>query len=402
MASCLARSCWRSACCYHGHGRRLQNARGLPPELLRLKIVSDVRQPGDGAGLPDVPSDAWIAERVVMIGTEPDPSRDLVVYVHGFRTSLADAICAGDVLRADLAALPAYATGAGPDILVFGWPGEFRPWQFTAAQANAVRAAEYLGNILGQVSGRRIFVVAHSLGAGVAMAAADRMPQGGDGPPLAGILLVQGAIPAVSIREWSSTLTLTFPAAELEDLRRGKPPREPLVETEVGRGSLVDASAKASHLVVTPAGPDIPLGNAMALDETFLPSDPNRPMIPPDIGDSAGNAITLQAIGTPFPDGKIRRRYEQVLPDPLEDFSMEVDYHQPDTASFEPVDPSRVMSRTDWVFEFHVPHPSYHEIRLDEGQWWRLLRDWHGVMNDTGMRGKILGDSWAVFTGKTD
>ncbi|WP_158248110.1 alpha/beta hydrolase [Paracoccus sp. SY] len=372
------------------------------PKNSGRKFVADVRQAGDGSSLRDVSLKSWVAEQIAKIRVETDSSRDLVVYVHGFRTSLADAICAGEVLRADLAALPAYAGGAGPDILVFGWPGELRPWQFSTAQRNAAHAGKYLGDILNQIRGRRIFVVAHSLGAGVAMTAADTLPQDGENSPLAGILLVQGAIPAVSIREWNSTLTVTFPAAELDDLRRGKPPREPKPYIEIGKGSLVAAASKASHLVVTTAGPDIPLGTAMKLDETFLPLDPNRPLIPPDIGDAKGNAINLQAIGTPFPDGKIYRRYDQVLPDPLEDYSLGLDGHQPEIVSVKPVDPSRVMSRTDWVFEFHVPHPSYHEIRLDRGQWWRLLRDWHGIMNDASLREGVLRESWAVFTGVID
>lgn len=125
-------------------------------------------------------------------------------------------------------------------------------------------------------------------------------------------------------------------------------------------------------------------------------------MVLPQIGDSAGNAVGVQAIGYPFPTGEIYRSYEQVLPDPKKRYEPHIRQFGAEIPDLRPTDPSRVLSRSEWVFEFHVPHPSYHEIRLDRGQWWKLLYDWHGVMNDAVMRHRILRESWAVFTGQVN
>ncbi len=302
----------------------------------------------------------------------------------------------GQVLRSDLAGLPAYSAGDGPDIFVLGWPGEFLPWQFTPAQNNAAQAGRYLSGVLQALAGRRVILVAHSLGARVVMVALDGLPRRNP-PPVAGLLLIQGAIPAVSIRNWRSTFRETFPAAELADLRAGRPSRPPIEETESGVGRFVAAAERTAHLVVTVAGADIPLKNAFALNEALLPSDKNRPMILPQMGESPGDGPEARAIGAPFPTGNIYRSYEEVAPDTTKQFDPSSRDFDVEIPSLKPTDPSRVMSRSEWVFEFYVPHPSYREIRLDQGQWWRLLHDWHGVMKDTAMRNRILRESWEVF-----
>lgn len=374
--------------------------RCTPPEHVPANagklLVADLRLSGDGSRFSTTPYDAWLSETLARIRSETNSTRDLVVYVHGFRSDLASATCTGDVLRAELAALPAYVHGTGPDIFVFAWPGEFSPWQFTAAQSNATHAGPYLGDVLKGLAGRRIILVAHSLGSNVAMVAMTRLPATDGVPPVAGMLLIQGAIPAVSIRTWHSTYTLTHPSAELYDLRAGKQSNPPYVETAEGAGQFVAAAAKAAHLVVTTAGADIPLGNAFSINETFAPSDRNRPMIMPERGDSAGNGIDAQAIGTPFPSGRVTRFYDEVLPDPLNNskFDPQVGPQIPD---MRPTDPSRVLNHNVWEFEFRVPHRSYHEIRLDRGQWYRVLYDWHSVMIDQAIRERILRESWAVF-----
>lgn len=372
---------------------------GTLPANAGGRVVVDLRAQEDGGTFADTPVAIFIDDTLARLRQESDAARDLVVYVHGFSTKLKDAACAGAVLETELAGLPQYA-GAGPDILVFGWPGETGVFQFSAATQNAARAGAVLGDILRQLPQRRIILVSHSLGAKVVMTAAGKLLEQDGRPPLAGMLLVQGAIPAVSIREWTSIFTLTHPAADLADLVAGRPPQPPYVENVSRRGDFVEASQRAAHLVVTTAGDDIPLANFFTLDETFRPQDMTRPRVPPQIGDFAGNGIDTHPLGTPFPRGKVYRMYEEKLPEPPPAaMGLGNQGARNDMPSLRPADPSRVLSRAEWEFTFRVPHPSYHEIRLGTGQWWRLLFDWHGLMNDPPTRRHILLESWAVFGG---
>ena len=349
-------------------------------------IVADLRQPGSGSRFSATPREAWIDKTTAKLRTETGSTRDLVVFAHGFLTGIVDATCAGEVLRTELAGLPAYAASDGPDIFVFGWPGELHLWQFAAARDNAALAGLYLSGVLQGLTGRRVILVAHSLGAEVVMTAAADLAKHDGTPSLAGMLLIEGAIPAVSIRDWRETFTETHLL---------EPERPPFVETSVGSGRFVAAAAKAAHLVVTIAGGDIPLADAFALDETFRPSDQNRPMVVPENGPVG---IDAQAIGTPFPTGKIFRHAEDVLHTARQD-----SWQSGSSLGYHPYEPKDVVVTSyDWVYEFQVQHPSYHEIRLDRGQWWRLLYDWHGVMNDEIVRHRILSESWAIFTGQAN
>jgi pimeloyl-ACP methyl ester carboxylesterase len=371
-----------------------------PPESFPASagnlVAADLREAGNPTRFINLPREAWVEQRMAELASETKSNRDLVVYVHGFRTSFTVAKCAGNNLRADLAGLPSYATSGGPDIFVLGWPGEFSVLSFGSAKENAIRAGHYLASVLEQVKNRRIILVSHSLGAEVVMTAAGDLPEPVPTPPLAGILLVEGAIPALSIRSWRSVLTETYPRTDAENAMEGKPPKAAFVEIQTGVGRFVSAATRASHLVVTTAGGDSVLANPFKLHETFLSSDKDRLMTPGEIGDDAGNWISAQAIGIPFRTGGIHRHYEQLVPD------LELHEHSKfdDLPKIFPTDPWKVMNADDWDYEFKVEHPSYHEIPLS-GDWWRLFKDWHGVMNDEVIRRRILSESWAFFDGKS-
>jgi hypothetical protein len=329
----------------------------MPPQLVPANagklVVADLRQPGSGSLFSATPREAWIDKTIAELRSETDSTRDLVVFVHGFRTNVVDATCAGKVLRTELAELPAYSASDGPDIFVFGWPGELSLLQFAAGRDNAARAGLYLSGILQGLTRRRVFLVAHSLGAEVVMGATADMAKHDGTPSLAGMLLIEGAIPALSIRHWRETFTETHPYNELLGLHESRPP---YVENTVGSGRFVDAAAKVAHLVVTTAGGDVPLGDAFALDETFRPSDRNRPMVLPEIGDGAGG-IDVQAIGTPFPTGKIFRHAEDLLTDLQKEFETGSWRSKPNIPIGLRTDPSRVVNSYHWVYEFQVQHP---------------------------------------------
>ena len=201
----------------------------------------------------------------------------------------------------------------------------------------------------------------------------------------------------MSVRSWRSTFTETNPSADLENAMQGKPEGKPFVETRKGKpGRFVPAAARATHLVATTAGGDVTLGSAFKINEMFWGSDRSGPSIPVEVGDDAGNWINALAIGTPFPTGTLHRHVETLLPD------LEPDKHSDSSLpDFRPTDPSKVSVADDWDFDFQVEHPSYHEIRLG-GAWWRLLYDWHGVMNDKAVRHRILTESWAFFSGQAN
>jgi pimeloyl-ACP methyl ester carboxylesterase len=368
----------------------------VPANVGKL-IAADLRQPGDGSAFSTTSREAWVEQTVTRLNSETDSVRDLVVFAHGFRTGFGEATCAGENLRAALAGLPSYAASGGPDVFVFGWPGEFSIVSFGSARENATRAGHYLGGVLRGLKNRRIILVAHSLGAEVVMTAAGDLPDPAPAPQLAGMLLVEGAIPAVSIRKWRSTFTETYPRTDMENAAQGKPLGKPYVETEEGEpGRFVAAARRAAHLVVTTAGDDGTLGSAFKLNETFLPSDRKGPIIPGEVGDDTGNNITAQAIGIPFPTGAIHRHHEDLLPD--------LDIREKSDAKLPKIFPTnawKVMTADDWDFEFKVEHASYHEIRLG-GHWWRVLYDWHGVMNDEVVRHRILTESWAFFSGRAN
>ena len=371
-----------------------------PPDRVRAsagKLVAiDLREPGDGTRFVNVTPEAWAEQTISKLNSETNSARDLVVYVHGFRTSFPEARCAGENLQADLAWLPSYADSGGPDIFVFGWPGEFI--LFGSAQANAVRAGHYLGNALERLKNRRVILVSHSLGAEVVMTAAGDLPEPSPTPPLAGILLVEGAIPALSIRNWRSTLTETHPFIDYENAAHGKPPSEAFVETKSGEGRFVAAAARAAHLVVTAAAGDAVLSGLFAEHEKFVPSDSKRPIIFAEAGDDATGWITAQAVGIPFRTDPIDSHFEEPLPEltlPKQHSKFD------DLPKIYLRDPTKVMNADDFKYEFNVVHPSYLEIPLS-GEWWKILYDWHGVMNDEVVRRRILSDSWAFFNGQTN
>jgi pimeloyl-ACP methyl ester carboxylesterase len=270
-----------------------------PPERVRAsagKLVAiDLREPGDGTRFANVSREAWAEQTIEKLNSETNAARDLVVYAHGFLTDFREAGCAGENLRADLAWLPSYAESGGPDIFVFGWPGELI--SFGSAQANAVRAGHYLGSVLERLKNRRVILVSHSLGAEVVMTAAGDLPEPAPTPPLAGILLVEGAIPALSIRSWRSTLTETHPFTDFESAVQGKLPGEAFVETKSGEGRFVAAAARAAHLVVTAAAGDAVLSGLFAEHEKFVPSDSKGPIIFAEVGDDAARWITAQPFG---------------------------------------------------------------------------------------------------------
>lgn len=364
------------------------------PKNAGALVTLNVRRDGSGREFAMPPSD-WNAAVSARLGPSTERLRDLVVYVHGFNTSGEEASCVGEMMRVDLARLPQYQGRDGPDVLVFVWPGEFG-FSFSTAQANAGVAGSYLLPIIGQTPHRTTYLVAHSLGSKVVMEAMSALPDLGDGHRIAGVLLAGGAIPATSIRTWSYTLRMRFPAAEVWG-GSGAVAR-PIEEKGGGSGEYVAAASRARHLVVTISGGDTVLDQAYSVDELIAADGKNRPLVPPWPGEAPRTLPQNLAVGSPFPQSPIHGRFDHELKDPTAQYGTggNVPYSQNVPPILRTPDPTRVIQSTEWSFDFHVPHSSFHEVRLDEAGW-RPLYYWHGLLTDSQMRREVLNRAWAVF-----
>lgn len=360
----------------------------IPPNAGTLTSAT-VRGNDSGSALRQQSVSDWSAATSASTGLGQPSSRDLVVYVHGFNTSPAEATCVGENLLSDLAQLPQYLH-QGPDVLVFLWPSEFGLSDFSQAQHNASLSAQYLLSIIGPVAGRKRYLVAHSLGSKVLMDCLAGMQ--GQLQPISGVLLVAGAIPAVSVREWSSSKTTRFPAAESLG-RLGE--SRPIEERTEGVGEYVAAAARADQFVVTVSSGDSVLGRIFSLGRISEDYRKKGPLIPPVEGELPGQQAQDLAIGSPFPPSPLFRSFDQLLPDPVGDTN-----RRRDPVPRLQTDPSRVMSSTVLRFDFKVPHPSYHELVLSDIRW-RPLTYWHAPLNDPAMRREILARAWTHFGSNT-
>ena len=364
------------------------------PQNAGALVTLNVRRDKSGREFA-IPASDWNATVSARLASSTERQRDLVVYVHGFNTSGEDARCVGEMLRIDLAGLPQYQGGEGPDVLVFVWPSEFG-FGFSTAQANAGVAGSYLAPIIGQTPHRTRYLVAHSLGSKVVMEAMSALPGSGDGHRIEGVLLAGGAIPATSIRTWSYTLRNRFPAAEVWS--RSLADARPIEEKGGGIGEYVVAASRARHLVVTISGGDTVLDQAYSVDELIAADGKNRPLVPPWPGTAPRTLPQNLAVGSPFPESPIHGRFDHESKDTTAQYgtSANAPYSQSVPPMLRTPNPTRVLQSTEWTYDFQVPHSSFHEVRLDEGSW-RPLYYWHGLLTDSQMRREVLSRAWAIF-----
>ena len=361
----------------------------LPANVGR-RVVLDVRENGSGDTLISTALSDWVPMAMSRIAP-PGRVRDLVFYAHGFNTNVTDASCVGQVLRADLAQLPQYRQQDGPDVVVFSWPGEFGIFGFSKAQGSATRAARYLASVIREMSGRRIYLVGHSLGSKVVMEAVSALGSAADAHPVDGILLVEGAIPATSVRTWKSAFTASFPTAQALGLNA-----KPIVEEDSGTGEYVAAAALAAHVVITTARWDTVLGQAYSLDELFAPDSPNRPKVPASVGIAPRTLPQTRAIGSPFPSSPVYVRHEHKMNDPNRYVPGNYPGGQQSLPPYRPVDSFNTYQVSEWKFVFSVPHTSFHEFQTDKW-WWGPFRYRHAPLHEPLVRRDVLTRAWAIY-----
>ncbi|WP_375691333.1 alpha/beta hydrolase [Pseudooceanicola sp. LIPI14-2-Ac024] len=371
----------------------------------------------DGFGLADVyplmsgdvpvrpeRAEAWASEVIAGMFPESNGTRSLVVHVHGFDTEGPKARCQGILIKRSLD-----TTGdARPDaaLISFVWPSKRVGWpwvtNFSNRQGAATIAAMPLSRLLlAAIRDNRvgeIVVIAHSLGAQVAMDALDNLARAGIAPGgVDAVILVQGAIPAVSIRAWSGTMEVRHPAYEqwclVRDDFRCKPPI--VVEHGSGAGRYFGSSLVAGTLIVTTANYDRTLWHAFGTDELHMPSDQSRPQTTPRPGRIlSGGEVRSLAIGNPFPEGNAYNIFAPVMmPDITGGRGMGAEFGA-GAIPLAPPDPLDVMEQTTITYAFDLQHPRYHEIPL-EGL--PKPDDWHSPLATDATREALLAEVWRII-----
>lgn len=375
----------------------------LPKDLLPNvgQFVSlDLRHAGSGTVFVSAEPADWVRANSDVLAPLRSGSGDLIVYIHGFLTSMGDADCAAKSVAADLAERQPPESSHKPDVLVFGWPGETKARQFSRAQTAASQAAKYLADLLSQLRKRRIILIAHSLGAAVAMEALSEVPQTAESPSFHAIILIQGAIPVASLRTWSYKITVRFPAAETHDRIAGRKPHPGYIEEGEGVGCYVDAASKARHLIVTRSADDITLSRMYATDEMFVPGLCQGPRVFPVEGETVRTLPQTLAIGSGMDREEIFRIHRELMPE--DPGTISDPWGAPENPgnfvpTLRPPDDSQVLLERAETYSFKIPHPSYHEIHLSRLSGWRPFFDWHSPLNYRTMRADLLGQIWHIL-----
>jgi len=192
-------------------------------------VVSTRRLPG----VCDLPSHAtfdveqriagrW--ERAELAGLLADPSRPLVIFIHGNRYEPHDAKAQGIMLARRLAACGSSA--AAPRTVVFSWPSEQQGRLIASSRDNYRRSyadGHYLARLLGQAeTAQPVAIIGYSFGATIAVGAIEDLVHAGDGA-------AHGIAPWVG-RPGRSHLVLVVPAVRFDALA----PRGPFAAAASG------------------------------------------------------------------------------------------------------------------------------------------------------------------------
>ncbi|WP_234903070.1 alpha/beta fold hydrolase [Ensifer adhaerens] len=365
-------------------------------------IVSlDLRHVGSGTAFITATPQEWLTTNSKMLAPLRAGPSDLIIYVHGFRTSMGDATCAAKAVAMDLSKRRHSANSPRPDVLVFGWPGQTEARHFSRAQASATHAAKYLAELLRQLRHRKVILIGHSLGAEVVMGAMSRLPQTVEqANTFRAVILIQGAIPIASLRTWSYEISVRYPAAEVHDRLAGREPPPPHIDKGTGSGCYVGAALMARELIVTHSSDDITLSRMYATDEIFLPGLCQGPYLFPVEGKSVRSLSQTVAIGLGLARAQMLSIHRVPVPEnPTElagRFSEHADPDKPIQA-LRPLDDSQVQLERTEVYNFEIAHPSYHEIDLHRLSGWRPFFDWHSPLNYPTMRADLLERIWRIL-----
>lgn len=322
---------------------------------------------------------------------------EIVLYVHGFKTRPADGIARTrrlqDLVRAFGRGDRVASTDARADRrdawVGFLWRADFGNLEFDDAQASATATGPLLAQIVAtlrkQNPGAHLTVVAHSLGAKVSLEALGHLcRQEASGSKIDALVLIQPAVRALSVYEWSSTVrTMNWRADE----------------TNAGEYSRHIRCTK--NLVYTVTKHDSVLGRWFILNETMSP-DPRPPLIVPMmpwIPEAFEHAGAI-ALGLPFepepltemiPDPFDQKRWERLmrLPDRFGRHGL------PELDDFAPsIGPNTVfIDYENW----RIPHPRVHRVDISNATDRTMPgEEWHSpLMQSTGP--EVVARIWRIL-----
>lgn len=313
---------------------------------------------------------------------EHEKGSKIVIFVHGYNTSLSKALHYGTALRTNLlmAALDQLSRKSStskltslPIVYLFLWRGDLGKYNFGNAQRAADVSSNSLADFIAQISDQneniRIVLISHSLGARVALESLRRLSQDQNKQRFVdSLVIIQGAVAATSIYKWTAT-----------DILSESTP----VESCSGRYS--DSIRTARHLLYTVSKDDGELSTWFSTKEWYKPYD-KKCFLPYfdkvyEIPLKSG-AVRSLAIGTPFDTEAVLELIPKTLlpsEDPSRLSARILGYpREPrigQTLSQSPFTDPAVI----YKFQFRIDHPNVERLDLSD---FSGIKDWHSPIFD--------------------
>ena len=291
------------------------------------------------------------------------PGDTVLIFVHGYNTSLPEALSNGTALRDHLVLIDRRLRELPSDgvetsaltIYLFLWRGDLGPSNFATAQRAADVSATSLTHFIAHVSqglqGGKIVLMAHSLGVRVALEALRRVP-------VDSAVFVQGAVPVTSIYRWTATNVLSESSP---------------VESCTGR--YADVIRNAGHLLYTFTRDDSVLATWFSSKEWYLPHDEVcfLPIFDSQYSVVKSQAVRSRAIGSPFDTEGVLEAIGK--PRPLEDRLSQSGAREPGVL---PKGPFLQDLAALYKFRFHLEHPNVERVDLSTLRSSGVrVADWH-------------------------
>jgi pimeloyl-ACP methyl ester carboxylesterase len=350
--------------------RMIEAFRERRPERLHIVNARDMIDDSGGRIAGAAPGD-WSLDFSGGKGALPEERDDslVIIFVHGYNTPLGDAMRDADGLRANLMTALPPALHPAFSLYAFLWRGNFGEISFGTAQAAADATAPSLAILIERLAQprRKVVVIAHSLGARVALESLFDLPPR-DPPWIDSLVLVQAAVPATDLLKWTAVNELS--------------------ETEAivhCAGRYADAIHNARQVVYTHSTRDDTLLRWFTMKEDWAPTH-DKCFLPLFGADGQAGAI---ALGSPFASTAL-----ELLPPPRLPL-------QPRRQSGLMIDPFREPLRKDpgeiaiefpaalYKYEFRWDHPDHEEVDLDA-----LPGDFSSIAN---WHSPIFGDNGALI-----
>lgn len=312
-----------------------------------------------------------------------DHPQVIVIFVHGFNTPPLQALKHGNslwvlLMKSNDRLRATNKTVLPNDALVFFtflWRGDFSATRFSTAQKAADVSSISLADVIVQLSREttkaKIVIIAHSLGAHVALEALKKVCEfNNNGVLVDSLVLVQGAVLATSLYKW----TVTDIISEIK-----------YVEYNCGR--YANSIQCAGHLLYTISEKDKTLLKWFKFDEKLMPSHYECSTLPdlPGYGDPQ---VRITAIGSPF-DG-----WNKLEPVPEPQFPKVNDYGNRREPSYLKLPQIPKFAAMLYFTDWRIDHPNVQCLNISEDKENHAdIDDWHStIFDEAGLY--ILENIW--------